>query len=91
MGIVWSEKAGAVLSIRHTHPLGMGKTPASCRGLIKKRKLSSQDESERSGWVVLKKRVSPERSGGHQFCQIFFSSQIIRLEKSVILIIFHLN
>ena len=42
MGIVWSEKAGAVLSIHHTHPKSIGKTPALC----KKKKLGSRGESD---------------------------------------------
>ena len=50
-GIVWSERAGAVFSIHHTHPISMGKTPALCSWLNKKKekkikkKLGSCDES----------------------------------------------
>ena len=44
-GIVWSEKAGAVFSIHHTHPISMGKTPALCSWLNDKKKLGSCDES----------------------------------------------
>ena len=46
-GIVWSEKAGADFSIHHTHPMSMGKTPALCSWLNKKKKKRKKIEKNR--------------------------------------------
>ena len=54
-GIVWSEKAGAVFSIHHTHPISMGKPPALCSWLNKKKKNLAH---------VMSLRVFKERCGG---------------------------
>ena len=60
-GIVWSEKAGAVFSIHHTHPISMGKTPALCSWLNKKKK---RKENTKNLAHVMSLRVFKERCGG---------------------------
>ena len=68
-GIVWSEKAGADFSIHHTHPMSMGKTPALCSWLNKKKKekkIKKKIEKNRKKNLahVVSLRVFKERCGG---------------------------
>ena len=51
-GIVWSEKAGAVFSIHHTHPISMGKTPALCSWLNKKKENKKIEKNRKKTWLM---------------------------------------